>query len=461
MQIGPWNVARAKAAEPVKRPVAGKELGASGVVNLSGFLEELEYARELQGLGRFEQFERMRSSDGAVAEALGHIFAPIKNATWDIDPAGDEPQDLEVAEATRRAYFEWPTQPFSEYLDQALDTYVFGHQLFEPLWHIVDDELQFEVPDQEEPPVVGSRQFLTFKRFAQRLPHTIWKWNVQQGELVSVTQQTWKDGTFDEVEIPAEDLLLFVNRRRGDDFRGRSILRPAWKHWKLKELIEKIEAVALERHGVGVWVAYPSSARANDDATLTRMEEILQNLRAGAHSYIVSPGPKGQSAAAGQDGFLFEVVSPGGQMPDFTAAINRHRGDIKGAVLVRFSELGHGQTGARATGDVQSEVWKDALHAVACHFCESNDPVIRRFVNANYLGVTKYPKLVARDIESSDLVAFADAHFKLVNSGAIEPDRSYRAFVRKAMDAPPEDDPQAVDEKLNRQPPDPFANPDA
>ncbi len=443
MRIGPLEIGRVRAAESAA-PKPSKELGASGVINLQGFLQQLEYSTELSGQQGLTNLERMRSSDGAVQETLGHLIAPIRNANWDIEEASMEEGDLVIAEACRHAFFEWPTQPFAEYLDQALDYLVFGHMLFETVWQVVDAPLIVDRPDAD-PLELPDRQYLTLRRFAQRLPQTIFRWNVEQGELRSITQQVFKGETYQAIEIPSDRLVVYVNQRRGDDFTGRTLLRGAYKHWVMKELIEKIEVVALERHGVGVWVGYPSAAYANDDAVLGRMEDMLENIRAGARSYMVAPGPKAQSSAAAQDGFLFEVVSPGGQMPDFSKAKEYHRGEIKGSALVRFAELGHASVGARATGDVQSEVWRDSLHAIARHIGEVNDEPLRRFVDANFARVRRYPKLVAREIESKNLEEFANAHFRLVSAGAIEPDRSYRRYVREVLGAPAEDDPEAAD----------------
>lgn len=451
MRIGPISIGRVRAAAEAPTST-GRQRGASGVVNLAGFLQELEYAADLKGEKRLTNLERMRSSDGATQEALAHITAPLKNANWDLDPASTEEDDLVVAEACRQSLFEWPTQAFSEYLDQALDYLVFGHMIFEKVWHVVDAPLTVQRPDAD-PLDVPDRQYLTFRRFDQRLPQTIVRWHVEAGELEAITQNTWTGTDFREIRLEAAELVVYVNQRRGDDFTGRSMLRSAYKHWVMKELAEKIEIVALERHGVGTWIGYPSADRAADDATLTRMEEILENIRAGARPYIVSPGPKAQASAAAQDGFLFEVLSPGGQMPDFGPTKEYHRGEIKGSCLVRFAELGHASVGARATGDTQSEVWRDALHALARQIGEINDDPIRQFCNANFTGIRRYPKLVAREIESKNLEEFANAQFRLVSSGAVEPDRPYRRYVREVIGAPPEEDPEAVDEQRAAPPP--------
>lgn len=453
MRIGPFEIGRVRAAEEPAPPKSGRELGASGVINLSGFLEELEYSAELKGQTGLRNLERMRSSDGSVQEALGHITAPILNGDWDIEAASTDEDDLVVAQACRDAFFEWPSQSFSEYLDQGLDYLVFGHMPFETVWQVVESDVVAKRPDAD-PLTTPSRQWLTFDYFGQRLPATITRWNASGYRLDSLEQMVHKDSTFDTVTIPAEDLVLYVNQRRGDDFTGRTLLRGAYKHWVMKELVEKIEIVALERHGVGVWVAYVPSGYANDDALISRIEDMLENIRAGARTYMVAPGPKALGGQA-QDGFTFEVVSPSGQMPDFDKAKTYHRGEIKGSLLVRFAELGHAQTGARATGDVQSEVWRDALHAVARHIGEVNDAPIRRFVDANFARVRRFPKLVAREIESKSLEEFASAHFRLVTAGAIEPDRSYRRYIREVTGSPEEDDPEAIDARRQAVEPEP------
>jgi hypothetical protein len=226
----------------------------------------------------------------------------------------------------------------------------------------------------------------------------------------------------------------------------------------MKETVEKIMVVAIERHGVGTPVAYPSSAGKNDDAYMDRLELILANHRSGEFNYIVAPDPRAQGAI---DGCEFTILGGSGTIPNFQDPLTYLRGEIKGNVLARFSELGHGSVGARATGDVQSEVWKDALHTIARQIEEVHATAIKRLVDANYPGVTAYPKLRAQDIESRSLKEFADANAMLVSAQAIVPDASYRAFVREGIGAPDEDepDPQDIYNPAAQPQPDPNAPP--
>ena len=452
MKIGPLTIERARAAEEPARKRLPKEIGTSGTLNYRGYLQQEDYNTDLTGDRGIDTFERMRSADGSCAEALGHIFSPIKNAEWPIEPAGSEPIELEQAALADAALFEWLEQPWLEVIDQVCDYLIFGRAVFETPYKIVERELVYELPGEYDVDaqgrrtpkkvIVPRRQYATIERFAPRLPKTITKWNTEHGRLVSITQQAYReDGSFAPVEIPAGQLAVFVNQKRGDDYTGRSLLRAAYKHWWLKELLEKIGVLAAIRHGVGVWIAYPPASAKDDSEIADRLETIFENLSAEEKTpYIIAPGPKALGVSTSDDGWTFEIESPDGAIPDFAPLLQYHRGEIKGSVLVRFSELGHGQTGARATSDTQSEIWKDALHACARYICEVFNVSIKRLIDLNYVGVERYPKLTVSNIEARNLQEFADAHFKLVNSGAVKPDSSYRAAVRKFVDMPPEDE---------------------
>jgi hypothetical protein len=460
VKLGPFQITRdvaVAAAAPVKS--ARKEIGASGTVILQGFLTSSEYNADLRGRAGLVKFNRMLSSDASVQEALEHLNAPLKNATWTVEPPDDPDDDELIATAiAQAALFDWLDHPWVEHVDQALDYLALGHAVFEPTWQVVERELRVPIPGEfdvhsdgsrtEKVKVIPQQQYLTLKRFAPRLQDTIYKWNVDGGDLVSIEQQVFKDDKWQEIEIQAEDLMVLTHKKRGDDFTGRAVLRSAYKAWTLKELAEKTSAVAIERHGVGVPVGYLPQSQANDDAALARLESILQDLRAGAFSYIAASGPK---ATATTDGYFFEFMPMTGTIPDFSDILNYHRGEIKAAVLARFAELGHANVGARSTGDTQSVVWFAALGAIGAYLCEKHTPILKKVIDQN-IKVTRYPKLTISDVEVRNLTEFAEATAKLVASGAVHADDSFRSYVRKGIDAPEEDQ---VDDEGDQTPPGP------
>jgi hypothetical protein len=215
------------AAQPTPKPP--KELGASGTVNMSGFLQSSEYLNDLRGLNGLAVYEQMLRSDGSVQEAIEHIYAPIKNANWTVEPASDDPEHLEHAAFVTAAYFEHLNQPWIEALDTQLDYLPYGHAVFELVWQVVEEELGYDDPETGERVTVPSRQFVSLAEFAPRLQTTLYKWVREDNKLVSVVQRTFVDAEtgYKIIEIPVEQLLIFTNRKRGDVYTGSSILRAA------------------------------------------------------------------------------------------------------------------------------------------------------------------------------------------------------------------------------------------
>lgn len=471
--------------------------GATGTINYRGYLQPSDYNSDLTRFQALDVYERMRRSDPSVRETLWTVKQPIINAEWTIEPP-DDPTDDEIEQAAFAfsALFEWLEQPWTEVLEHALTHLDFGHAVHETVFQVVERELTVrsltsgaqaadmgdddqgedddpgsgadaegepgdvaasELPSATKnvveipvpmPPdtttkVLPPRQFTTWRKFSPRLPRTLWKWNHDEyGELVSVTQTVWvdlPDGTqgFRVIDIPAENLLVFTHDKWGDEWTGISILRSAYKPWVMKEMIEKIAGIAYERHGVGYLVGYMPRERAEDQTMQDKLSEMLQNLRQDA--WAVMPGPKQMAGATGMQGYLVEVLTPPGGIPNFEPILTYYRGEIAGAMLARFKELGHAASGSRATADVQAAVWYNALHSCARYVEAIFNIAIRRLVDMNYPGVRRYPRLKASGIEARNLLEFAQAVALLVDANALSTDLPMRQWVRATIDAPRED----------------------
>jgi hypothetical protein len=430
------------------------ELGASGTINLKGFLHQLEYNRELTGKQGLKVWDRMRRSDASVREALWHIEMPIRNATWRCEPASTEASDLELCAFWETTLHEWlggePNDPdyqaaiavtgagFDTTLQQILSCLAYGHSVFEIVGKIVDGEMEYEHPDTGEPVQFSRGPIETWHKLAQRLPQTIWRWHQQNGDIYAIEQRVFKNDSYETIDIPGEDLMVFTLNREGDDFTGESILRPAYKAWLLKELVEKIMGVAAERFGVGIPIGYVPESAENDEVAQARLSTILAQLRAGAFAHVVVPGKKATSTDS--DGYLIEILSPTGGFPDFDALLTYLRAEISAAVCARFSQLGHGKVGARATGDTQSKIWEDSLHVFARFIAGVLEQGLRRLSLKNFPPPRRWPRILVEDIEADNLEAFATANAALVTSQAIIADKQYRQYVRRVIDAPREAD---------------------
>jgi hypothetical protein len=196
------------------------------------------------------------------------VTLPIRSAEWYIKPASDEAQDVAIAEFVERCLFKFLDIPFEDFLRQALLSLAYGVMAFEKVYAIRDVE--------------GTTR-IVWDKLAPRLPRSIQKWEVAGGKL-GITQNR-SDGQ--TVDIPMEKLIVFVHEKEGDNWNGTSIFRAAYKHWFMKNVFYKIDAIAFERQGLGIPDGQlPDNYTERDRA---KMELILKNMRANSQAYVMRP----------------------------------------------------------------------------------------------------------------------------------------------------------------------------
>ena len=129
----------------------------------------------------------------------------------------------------------WVTQNFETVKENALLCLDFGCAAHEDLWHIDGDKVRL-------------------RKLAPRLPYTFYRYHVDEdGEsLLYLEQYGYRGNNFVNVLVPAEKIAYFVNDMEGAYFYGRSVLRAAYQHWYMKSQIYRIDAIAIERNGLGV-----------------------------------------------------------------------------------------------------------------------------------------------------------------------------------------------------------------
>ena len=165
---------------------------------------------------------------------------------------------------------------------------------------------------------------IVWKKLAPRLPRSIQKWAIAGGKP-GITQKK-SDGK--TAEIPMEKLIVFVNEKEGDNWWGTSILRAAYKPWYIKATLEKIDAIAHERQGLGIpKVKMPEGATKRDT---DKAEEIAKNMRANSQAYVVEPHDY-------DIGFMDMKAST---TRDPANSLAYHTREIMKAVLAQFLELG-------------------------------------------------------------------------------------------------------------------------
>src|SRR5579862_5386789 len=106
-----------------------RELGVSGTRILSGLVYE-EQIPALTGLQMFKTYQTMRFD--ATCRALKKaIELPIRAARWFVEPASDDPKDIEKADFAHWVLYDFGSQSMDDVLRLSLGCLDFGFSVVE------------------------------------------------------------------------------------------------------------------------------------------------------------------------------------------------------------------------------------------------------------------------------------------------------------------------------------------
>jgi hypothetical protein len=222
------------------------EIGYANAASANWWVYDVsETTPELQWPRSVYVYDQMRRQDAQVASVLRAVSLPVRRTPWRVDPAGAKARvtqfiadelglpvvgkDPKPAPRSRDK-FSW-----SEHLAQALLMLPFGHMYFEQVYRIDPG---------------GGRAHL--RKLGPRMPRTIDRIDVApDGGLVSITQCAPVGGRTPQ-PIPVSRLVAYVLDKEGGNWLGMSLLRPAYKHWLIKDRLLRVQAQTVERNGMGV-----------------------------------------------------------------------------------------------------------------------------------------------------------------------------------------------------------------
>lgn len=406
MKLGPLEVKLAD-REPVGRPSPRRgEIGSTGTQVFNDVLTADEYNPDLMGTLRYDVYDKMRKSDGQVRAGLMVVKLPLLRAEWSIKPASDSAEDKRIADFLSEDLFTTMDIPWTRFLRQALTMLDYGSMLFEEVWTLKEGKIHL-------------------KKLAPRLPKSIIEWKVtNNGMFGGVKQGAMRGGNWNEVDIPAEKLLLFVNELEGSDYRGVSLLRAAYKHYYYKDGFYRVDAIAKERRAVGVDVG--TLYGPVDEDRRKDLEAAMMTLHAHEKQFFTE--------IDGEHTYRIEGIT--GAIADCLASIEHHDVRILRSILAEFLSMGE-RSGSQAMHRDKTSFFMMALGAIADDLVDViNNDLIIPWVDWNFSGVTKYPKLQHSRLETRDTQAIASAIARLVNVGAMVADEDTENRVREMLDLP-------------------------
>lgn len=403
---------RHPSAERRERP-AMREVGVTGTVFFGGYLQFDDTNPEWRDLRRRCEIIDEMMTDPQVASVMLACKMPILTCQWHVStPKKSTKLEKEQAEFIEQNLFSGMTQPWVEILSNILTYFDYGFFVGEKTYRY--DQMTKK---------------LHLKKIAPRLQKTIYKWNVEDdGGVVSVVQRAQDvDGHMVERAMGIDRLAVFSLNKRAGNWEGQTILRSAYKPWYIKDKMYRIDAIAHERHGVGIpKVKLPPSASKSDYATVRK---ILENVRAHDKGYVIEP-----------DGFEFSMVEYHTLPRDPMNTINHHDNKISSSMLGSFLNLGFSSSGSRALGDMGSSFFLSALQAHTAYICGIfNRHVIKQIIDLNWGKQERYPELRATPTGGQDIEKMAKALMMMTQNDLLYIDKNVVEQLHRFLGLPQPD----------------------
>jgi hypothetical protein len=423
-----------------------------GMLSAFSQWDAFEQVPELLWPNSVRTYTRMWREDARIASVYYAIGLPIQRTQWRIHPNGasDEVVDFVstnlglpiVGDNSGRPTprlkdrFSW-----DKHLQWAMRFLLYGHSVFEQVYRIGDD----------------GRAYL--RKLAPRPSSTIAYWDVAlDGGLVGITQ--WPPGTSfgsplgttsggmkTQLQMPVDRLVVYTRDPDPGVWIGNSLLRPAYKHWLLKDELIRIAATTARRNGVGVPVfeAPESVSEASIGSTdLAPYLNTARQYRGGNTAGLAIPF-----------GSKFDIKGVQGQLPSgfVQQQIEYHDKQMALAALAHFLNLDRG--GSYALASVQESTFSQGVQQVAEMMRDTAQAhIIEDLVDVNWGPDEACPMLIVDEIGSQQDATAASLQM-LVGAGLLTPDKDLENFERQQMGLPPADPDLQDDNKQQYPLPDP------
>ena len=371
-------------------------------------------------------YAKMMREDAQITSVYRAVTLPIRRIKWQLDPNGADPKVVSlVAEDLRlRVRGEDPHKPESprtgrvswkKHLEQLLRALQFGHMFFEQVYQVGDDGLEHLV------------------KLAPRWPGTISKLEIgDDGGLEAIHQLPGRRTgeraslrTLKPVRIPIDRLVVYVFDDLGGSWEGTSILRPAYKHWYLRDELLKLELTVLDRNGMGVPVYTGSDVTNDPEGDLQSGRDIAEGLGSGE-----------DSGAAIPFGAKLEIKGTTGQLVSPREAIKYHDNMIARSVLAHFLNLDGG--GSYALASTQADLFIQELQGVAEWVADTaNQHIVEDLVRIAFPDYTGTIPQISFDPIASKAELGAGDLSQLVANKVILPDRDLEEHIRQYYELPP------------------------
>lgn len=388
-----------------------REQGKTGTEIFAGQIYNEDYNSVWSSnVARNDLIEEMMN-DSIISACLTAMNLMLLQAEKDVVPVSQDNIDLKVADAVKDELFKNPSFSWTNFEETYLLSLPFGFYPFNKTVFRGDDNL-FHC------------------KLAPRKPKTITAWNQENESLKSINQQAYSgDGGYGEYTIENKNLLLFTNKREGNNYQGKSVLRPVYRPYYMKNNAIRANAIQDERTAIPVpLLGLPQNEKKGDKE---KAENVGETFRNHQKSYVIKPF-----------GWEFELLNTQGAISDkILKSIRSYNIEIVSSFMMGWILLGLEGSGSYNLGAITTGAFYKALqyYAKSCEdvINERNEgrAWIPEFVDYNF-DVKEYPKFKYSLIEKVDIGKLSEALTKLATGGFLAPNETLESHLLKITGLP-------------------------
>lgn len=418
------------------------ENGITGLKRFGNFVVE-DFLTNLQGKSGAYIYKEMSSNDATIGAVLNSIEMLIRNVNWNIEAAGETPQDEEAREFLESCFKDMSLS-WSDTISEILTMITYGWAYMEVVYK------KRRGPDQKNG-MYRSKYHdnrIGWRKWSIRAQETLYGWDFDDdGSIRGMIQQAPPD--FRTRFIPIEKSLLFRTKVDKNNPEGRSILRPAYRDWYLKKNIEEIEAVGIERDLAGLPIAWlppeiiEAAGKADADEQAKKAfadwKKTVANLKNHQQAGLIMPLMYDDNGRKLYDITLLSSITARKQY-DTNATIMRFDKRIAMSVMADFLLLGNNSQGSFALSSDKTNLFKTSLNTYLKSICDViNTYAIPRLFRLNdFNGLTDYPRLSHGMVDEASLKEISEYVSNLASAGVLDTieDVNLEDYAREIADLP-------------------------
>jgi phage gp29-like protein len=415
--------------ENVRKASRYAEIGVASDTRPDWGLRESEFLTDLRGLRGIKRLREMSENDSVIGALLSAMSLMIRPTPWRIEGGSQEARDL-----IEYCLHHMDGASWEETVSDILSFLPYGFSIFEIV---------------ARPPRKHPQGWVTLKKLAPRAQWTIDSFQTtENGDILTVYQQSLLRSSY----IPYGKVLHFRTTGQHGDPAGRSVLRSAYQSWYLKNRIQEIEAIAIERELNGLPLVRIPSEYLAPDATpeqkslVQQVSRIARDVKKNEQGYIILPSDVYEHA----DGKLSEIrlvdfeliASQGKRDIDTNIAILRYAQDMARSALADFVMLGSNDRGSFALSKSKADLFLRALTGYVDTIAATlNRSLVPKLCMWNGIPESDYPRIEHGSVAPVDLTELGNFIQRISGAGiVINDDLPTVNYLRNAAGLPPVDE---------------------